>query len=272
MESIEGKEMVFFPDEATDFQFDSTIALNPLMKFTSSINDDKLSAPMEIRSRSPRTATNLQIPTCQVHGCSKDLSSSKDYYRRHKVCDVHSKTAVVVVNSIHQRFCQQCSRFHVLSDFDDGKRSCRRRLAGHNQRRRKPQFNPYLGSTYFAMNEAKASLLLSGLLPGDIFGLKCDNRPEKRLKLEDEQSLTSQFSGPAPATDYCPNSKLSSWNQTTLSVSDSSRALSLLSPQSSDAPIVSMPWSVDGGGGTVDLLELSLNLQRVEQQKYVGRR
>lgn len=31
------------------------------------------------------------------------------------------------------------SRFHLLCEFDDGKRSCRRRLAGHNQRRRKPQ-------------------------------------------------------------------------------------------------------------------------------------
>ena len=30
-------------------------------------------------------------------------------------------------------------RFHPLSEFDEGKRSCRRRLAGHNRRRRKMQ-------------------------------------------------------------------------------------------------------------------------------------
>lgn len=30
-------------------------------------------------------------------------------------------------------------RFHLLSEFDEGKRSCRRRLAGHNRRRRKTQ-------------------------------------------------------------------------------------------------------------------------------------
>lgn len=30
-----------------------------------------------------------------------------------------------------------CCRFHELSEFDEFKRSCRRRLAGHNQRRRK---------------------------------------------------------------------------------------------------------------------------------------
>ena len=28
-------------------------------------------------------------------------------------------------------------RFHELSEFDEAKRSCRRRLAGHNKRRRK---------------------------------------------------------------------------------------------------------------------------------------
>lgn len=30
-------------------------------------------------------------------------------------------------------------RFHLLSEFDEGKRSCRKRLADHNRRRRKPQ-------------------------------------------------------------------------------------------------------------------------------------
>ncbi|XP_028094733.1 squamosa promoter-binding-like protein 6 [Camellia sinensis] len=82
-----------------------------------------------------------QNPVCQVHGCNKDLSSSKSYHKRHKVCDIHSKTARVIVNSIEQRFCQQCSRFHLLAEFDDGKRSCRKRLAGHNERRRKPQLD-----------------------------------------------------------------------------------------------------------------------------------
>lgn len=40
-------------------------------------------------------------------------------------------TAIAVINLI--------LRFHPLSEFDDGKRSCRRRLAGHNWRRRKTQ-------------------------------------------------------------------------------------------------------------------------------------
>ncbi|KAI4329670.1 hypothetical protein MLD38_028031 [Melastoma candidum] len=82
---------------------------------------------------------NLQNARCQVYGCNKDLGSCKDYHKRHKVCEVHTKTAKVVVGGVEQRFCQQCSRFHLLPEFDDGKRSCRKRLAGHNARRRKPR-------------------------------------------------------------------------------------------------------------------------------------
>ncbi|KAL3626648.1 hypothetical protein CASFOL_030197 [Castilleja foliolosa] len=74
---------------------------------------------------------------CQVDDCKVDLNSAKDYHRRHKVCDVHSKATTALVGNVMQRFCQQCSRFHVLKEFDEGKRSCRRRLAGHNKRRRK---------------------------------------------------------------------------------------------------------------------------------------
>lgn len=58
-----------------------------------------------------RAGLSSQTPLCQVYGCNKDLSSCKDYHKRHKVCEVHSKTAKVVVKGIEQRFCQQCSRF-----------------------------------------------------------------------------------------------------------------------------------------------------------------
>ncbi|KAK9120614.1 hypothetical protein Syun_018231 [Stephania yunnanensis] len=77
------------------------------------------------------------VPRCQVEGCHVALVNAKDYHRRHKVCEMHSKAPKVVVLGMEQRFCQQCSRFHVVSEFDETKRSCRRRLAGHNERRRK---------------------------------------------------------------------------------------------------------------------------------------
>ncbi|KAF5446188.1 hypothetical protein F2P56_031834 [Juglans regia] len=77
------------------------------------------------------------VPRCQVEGCHVALLNAKEYHRRHKVCDMHSKAPKVVVLGSEQRFCQQCSRFHPVSEFDESKRSCRRRLAGHNERRRK---------------------------------------------------------------------------------------------------------------------------------------
>ncbi|XAR68319.1 hypothetical protein NMG60_11003404 [Bertholletia excelsa] len=81
-------------------------------------------------------------PRCQAEKCSADLTTAKRYHRRHKVCELHAKSAAVVVAGVRQRFCQQCSRFHELSEFDDTKRSCRRRLAGHNERRRKSSSDP----------------------------------------------------------------------------------------------------------------------------------
>ncbi|CAM6038970.1 unnamed protein product, partial [Sphagnum compactum] len=75
---------------------------------------------------------------CQVEGCTANLSSAKDYHRRHKVCEMHSKASKAIAAGCEQRFCQQCSRFHVLTEFDEIKHSCRRRLAGHNERRHKP--------------------------------------------------------------------------------------------------------------------------------------
>ncbi|KAL1548652.1 squamosa promoter-binding-like protein 7 isoform X2 [Salvia divinorum] len=77
------------------------------------------------------------LPRCQVEGCQAVLLNAKDYHRRHKVCQMHAKAPKVVLLGIDQRFCQQCSRFHAVGEFDDTKRSCRRRLAGHNERRRK---------------------------------------------------------------------------------------------------------------------------------------
>ncbi|KAK1269503.1 Squamosa promoter-binding-like protein 10 [Acorus gramineus] len=98
------------------------------------------------RSRGVYAATH-QTPRCQAEGCNADLSNAKPYHRRHKVCEFHSKSSVVIAAGLQQRFCQQCSRFHVLSEFDESKRSCRKRLADHNRRRRKPQPSPSDSST-----------------------------------------------------------------------------------------------------------------------------
>ncbi|KAI3744708.1 hypothetical protein L1987_57799 [Smallanthus sonchifolius] len=50
------------------------------------------------------------VPRCQVEGCDLDLSSVKEYHRKHRVCESHSKCPKVVVSGLERRFCQQCSR------------------------------------------------------------------------------------------------------------------------------------------------------------------
>ncbi|KAJ1388552.1 SBP domain [Sesbania bispinosa] len=99
-------------------------------------SSESATPPKRVRA----SGVHSQTAYCQVYGCNKDLSTCKDYHKRHKVCEVHSKTPTVIVNGIEQRF-------HLLAEFDDGKRSCRRRLAGHNERRRKPQVGIHSGKS-----------------------------------------------------------------------------------------------------------------------------
>ncbi|KAB2036271.1 hypothetical protein ES319_D04G213200v1 [Gossypium barbadense] len=96
------------------------------------------SSPLSAK-RSKLNCRSTHVVRCQVEGCNLDLSSARDYHRKHKVCESHSKSPKVIVSGLECRFCQQCSRFHALSEFDVNKRSCRRRLSDHNARRRKPQ-------------------------------------------------------------------------------------------------------------------------------------
>lgn len=83
------------------------------------------------------TSSSSGTGACQVERCTADMNRAKQYHKRHRVCEFHAKAPLVRISGLYQRFCQQCSRFHELSEFDDTKRSCRRRLAGHNERRRR---------------------------------------------------------------------------------------------------------------------------------------
>ncbi|CAN6440497.1 unnamed protein product [Victoria cruziana] len=143
-----GKESLKPPDLRNNTEDDAEDLTLKLGGGSYSMVDDAAARPNKrIRSGSP----NGSYPMCQVDDCKADLSNAKDYHRRHKVCEVHSKTTKALVGNQMQRFCQQCSRFHPLQEFDEGKRSCRRRLAGHNRRRRKTQ-----------PEDASSRLLLSG--------------------------------------------------------------------------------------------------------------
>ncbi|PSS35948.1 Squamosa promoter-binding-like protein [Actinidia chinensis var. chinensis] len=122
--------------------FGSRIGLNlgGRTYFSSSAEEDFVNR-LYRRSRTVDPGS-VNSPRCQAEGCHADLSHAKHYHRRHKVCEFHSKAANVIAAGLTQRFCQQCSRFHLLSEFDNGKRSCRKRLADHNRRRRKSHHQP----------------------------------------------------------------------------------------------------------------------------------
>lgn len=125
-------------------EFQTRIGLNLGHRTYFSTEDTALS---RLYKRPRAVPAASQVPRCQAEGCNADLSNTKPYHRRHKVCEYHSKATSVVTGGLQQRFCQQCSRFHVLSEFDEVKRSCRKRLADHNRRRRKQQPNAVVPAT-----------------------------------------------------------------------------------------------------------------------------
>ncbi|RRT63600.1 hypothetical protein B296_00032258 [Ensete ventricosum] len=98
-------------------------------------------------------------PCCQAENCTADLTEAKRYHRRHKVCEAHSKAAVVMVAGLRQRF-------HALAEFDDSKRSCRRRLAGHNERRRKSSSDSQAGEGSNRCSQADQDGRMQISLPG----------------------------------------------------------------------------------------------------------
>ncbi|KAH9294291.1 hypothetical protein KI387_040506, partial [Taxus chinensis] len=68
---------------------------------------DESNSKSNKRFRSGSSVT--PYPSCQVDNCRTDLTAAKDYHRRHKVCESHSKASKTLVGNIMQRFCQQCS-------------------------------------------------------------------------------------------------------------------------------------------------------------------
>ncbi|KAM7477435.1 hypothetical protein LguiA_025648 [Lonicera macranthoides] len=93
------------------------------------------SSSLQSTKRARASYQNTQVPRCQVEGCNLDLVSAKDYHRRHRICESHSKSPKVIVAGLERRF-------HDLSEFDERKRSCRRRLSNHNARRRRTMPRP----------------------------------------------------------------------------------------------------------------------------------
>lgn len=65
-----------------------------------------------------------------------DLKDMPIYFRRYKICREHMSVAVILIDGVVQRFCQQCGRFHELTAFKGTQKTCEARLSIHNARRR----------------------------------------------------------------------------------------------------------------------------------------
>ena len=76
----------------------------------------------------PQHATSFHepYPLCtvlQVEECQRNLAKEKEYYRRYRVCKAHATQSVVHTCGEARRYCQQCSVFHAVHEFDGEKRS-----------------------------------------------------------------------------------------------------------------------------------------------------
>ncbi|GMI69828.1 SQUAMOSA PROMOTER BINDING PROTEIN-LIKE 7, squamosa promoter binding protein-like 7 [Hibiscus trionum] len=104
------------------------------------LEEEETGAPGKKRARTGRAGSGMY--RCQVPGCEVDISDLKGYHKRHRICLRCANSSTVLIDGETKRYCQQCGKFHLLSDFDEGKRSCRRKLERHNiRRRRKPAVN-----------------------------------------------------------------------------------------------------------------------------------
>ncbi|KZV16596.1 hypothetical protein F511_30890 [Dorcoceras hygrometricum] len=171
-----------------------------------------------VSKRSRAYYPNLQNPFCQVDGCNLDLTSAKDYHRRHRICERHSKSPSITVSGRERRFCQQCSRqLHDLSEFDDKKRSCRRRLSDHNARRRRlpPESSTRLGSPTVLSAALHGDL---STLPNSIFPSSYSLNPHRiSLKLADQRPHNVLVNRPSvPVLNQ-------TWENNSISVADPSK-------------------------------------------------
>ena len=95
-----------------DVQGDSLtcLKLGKQQHFGDSANQAKVINPITGNSTGDCIYNTVQPPRCQLEGCNVVLANAKEYHKRHKVREMHSKAPKVIVLGTKQRFCQQCSR------------------------------------------------------------------------------------------------------------------------------------------------------------------
>ncbi|XWS53700.1 hypothetical protein CRYUN_Cryun10bG0022800 [Craigia yunnanensis] len=165
------------------------------------LEEEETGAPRKKRARTGRIGSGTC--RCQVPDCEADISELKGYHKRHRVCLGCANSSTVLFDGETKRYCQQCGKFQLLSDFDEGKRSCRRKLEHHNKiRRRKP-----VGSKTAVNKEYRGAVQSEDIA--------CDGEAGK-----DDLSLSGQIAEEEPAFEsedghvstYCSAPMLQSVN------------------------------------------------------------
>ncbi|CAL1397076.1 unnamed protein product [Linum trigynum] len=127
---------------------------------------------------------------CQVPGCEADIGELKGYHRRHRVCLRCANATAVELEGETKRYCQQCGKFHLLSDFDEGKRSCRRKLERHNNRRRRKP-GAKVGTSVDSLQAEDAAAVADGEAEKEGLSLQVVGK-EALVVIEDEPVFQSE--------------------------------------------------------------------------------
>lgn len=128
-------------------------------------------------------------------------------------------------NALFFSFSGCLFRFHSLEEFDEGKRSCRKRLDGHNRRRRKPQTDllprsaapfsyhqgpqllPFTSSQVFPSTAVSSHGWSSGVSDGATDPAAHHNR-NPQLNFLEKQSLFAEASDQSNNNNYKPSQPL----------------------------------------------------------------
>ncbi|OAY55921.1 hypothetical protein MANES_03G189400v8 [Manihot esculenta] len=147
------------------------------------------------KKRARTTRSTAGVARCQVPGCEADISELKGYHKRHRVCLRCANASSVVLDGESKRYCQQCGKFHLLSDFDEGKRSCRRKLERHNNRRRRKSHD----SKGAADKEPQRELLSEDAA--------CDGEAGKDCQIVEKEAMVESEDGNISSLHSAPNSQ-----------------------------------------------------------------
>eukprot|EP00242_Pyramimonas_sp_CCMP2087_P006369 CAMPEP_0198207578 /NCGR_PEP_ID=MMETSP1445-20131203/11008_1 /TAXON_ID=36898 /ORGANISM="Pyramimonas sp., Strain CCMP2087" /LENGTH=894 /DNA_ID=CAMNT_0043880657 /DNA_START=289 /DNA_END=2973 /DNA_ORIENTATION=- len=111
-----------------------------------------------------QAAFSKSAKACRVPDCPHaDLRSGPRYCRSHRICEYHIKCLHVYFNDAAYRFCQKCTRFHVVEEFEEEKHTCRQGLLLQRKQR--------------LMRSLTARGLASGINDGDPVASLVDSVP-----------------------------------------------------------------------------------------------